>query len=105
MSAVCGAEWPGTIQGGHDECPSDARKRDTIQRSGASTARCVIAVVRTQTVVPMWTMKQVRELVECELRRSAVVAAWLGYGEPLFLEFARASGTRRGTRKCQKMAD
>lgn len=39
-------------------------------------------------------MKQVRELVECELGRSTVVSAWLGYGDPLFLEFARASETR-----------
>lgn len=36
-------------------------------------------------------MKQVRDLVESELHRSAVISAWLGYGEPLFLEFTKAS--------------
>lgn len=41
-------------------------------------------------------MKQVRELVECKLRRSTVVSAWIGYGDPLFLQFVRASGTRIG---------
>jgi hypothetical protein len=42
----------------------------------------------------MSTMKRVCELVECELLRSSVVSAWLGYGDPLFLQFARASRTR-----------
>jgi hypothetical protein len=44
-------------------------------------------------------MKQVRELVECELRRSTVVSAWLGYGDPLFLQFVRTSGTRSDAAK------
>jgi len=36
-------------------------------------------------------MNQVRELLEFQLHRSAVVSAWLGYGEPLFLEFTKSS--------------
>lgn len=38
----------------------------------------------------MLTMKQVREIVECQLQYGSVVSAWIGYGEPLFLKFTRA---------------
>ena len=43
-------------------------------------------------------MKQIRPLVERELGRSSVVSAWLGYGDPLFLEFAKASRTQTDNR-------
>jgi len=39
-------------------------------------------------------MKHVCELVERELRSSTVVSAWLGFGDPLFLQFVKASRTR-----------
>lgn len=42
----------------------------------------------------MWTMKHVYELVERELRSSTVVSARLGFGDPLFLQFAKASRSR-----------
>lgn len=54
----------------------------------------------------MWTMQHVRELVDAELRRSIIAAAWLGFGDPLFLELDRmpesAGGNVNGERaRCQ----
>lgn len=48
-------------------------------------------------------LQQVRELVESELRRRTLIAAWLGYGEPLFLEFVRDS--RPDTRESNVQSD
>lgn len=45
----------------------------------------------------MTTLQQVCELLEPALHHSSVIAAWLGYGNPLFLEFTNSS--RRETDK------
>lgn len=42
----------------------------------------------------MKTIVEARELIERELHQRTVVVAWLGFGDPLFLKFARVPSER-----------